>query len=262
MAQLTATTLTVTATNGIIWENLPLNPEKVISAYKIDEFRINSGDTTNYPAIAFVVDYGFKKNDNRPPVEDNSQYWVYAAGDTATRDSDFAVVNAAIAAGGGGGGGEINTASNVGLGDGIFKQKIGVDLQFKTLIAGSGISILSNPDDLILSSSAIAPNVISPPQITSNQDNYNPAGWAAANIIILDVDANREVTGFEAVPGWNRKLLINSSLNFRLRIKYDDAASLAQNRVISTALVDYNLRRGGAVEIIYNDTISKWQIIN
>lgn len=35
------------------------------------------------------------------------------------------------------GGGEINTASSVGLGSGLFSQKVGVDLQFKSIKAGS-----------------------------------------------------------------------------------------------------------------------------
>ena len=53
--------------------------------------------------------------------------------------------------GGGGGGGEVNTASNVGAGEGVFKQKLGVDLQFKSLIAGSGINIVNGADDLTIS---------------------------------------------------------------------------------------------------------------
>lgn len=45
------------------------------------------------------------------------------------------------------GGGEVNTGLNVGLGVGIFDQKVGVDLQFKSLISSDGSQqILSNTD--------------------------------------------------------------------------------------------------------------------
>jgi hypothetical protein len=43
-------------------------------------------------------------------------------------------------------GGEINTASNLGIGTGLFKSKVGVDLQFKTINAGSGA--ISITDDI------------------------------------------------------------------------------------------------------------------
>ena len=47
--------------------------------------------------------------------------------------------------------GETNTASNVGAsGSGVFKQKTGVDLEFKKLIAGSGITITSGTNDLTI----------------------------------------------------------------------------------------------------------------
>jgi len=46
-------------------------------------------------------------------------------------------------------GGEANTASNVGTGAGWYKQKAGVDLEFKSLIAGSTkLSITTNVNDL------------------------------------------------------------------------------------------------------------------
>lgn len=48
------------------------------------------------------------------------------------------------------GGGEANTASNVGSGSGWFKQKSGVDLQFKSAIGNSGIVVTSNTNDLTL----------------------------------------------------------------------------------------------------------------
>lgn len=105
MAQITSSTASVTATNSLVWENRPVNPQKVIQAYKIDDFRLNSGDITGYPAIKFVVDYGFDKTDNKLPTDDNCIYWAYASGDSATRDLDFVDVNDKIGETGGGGGG-------------------------------------------------------------------------------------------------------------------------------------------------------------
>jgi hypothetical protein len=50
----------------------------------------------------------------------------------------------------GGGGGEANTASNVGAGDGLFKQKTGVDLEFKSLVAGTNITLTAAADTVTI----------------------------------------------------------------------------------------------------------------
>ncbi len=54
----------------------------------------------------------------------------------------------------GSGSGEVNTASNLGIGSGVFAQKVGVDLQFKTLLAGSNISITPTSTDITIASTA------------------------------------------------------------------------------------------------------------
>jgi hypothetical protein len=52
----------------------------------------------------------------------------------------------------GGGGGEVNTASNVtdSTGVGVFKQKTGVDLEFYSLLAGTGISVAQVGNDITI----------------------------------------------------------------------------------------------------------------
>jgi len=50
-------------------------------------------------------------------------------------------------------GGEINDGVNVGLGEGVYKQKTGVDLEFKTLIGGTNVTITNNANDLTIDAS-------------------------------------------------------------------------------------------------------------
>jgi len=52
--------------------------------------------------------------------------------------------------------GEVNTASNVGAGIGIFYQKTGVDLEFKSLVAGLGVTLdnVSDPLEIVISATA------------------------------------------------------------------------------------------------------------
>lgn len=50
--------------------------------------------------------------------------------------------------------GEANTASNVGTGEGVFKQKTGADLEMKSLVAGANITITNNANDLTIAATA------------------------------------------------------------------------------------------------------------
>lgn len=58
------------------------------------------------------------------------------------------------AGGGGSGGGDVDGGQNIGGGQEVFKQKVGANLQFKTLVAGNNIDIADNGDELVLSATA------------------------------------------------------------------------------------------------------------
>jgi hypothetical protein len=57
------------------------------------------------------------------------------------------------------GAGEVNTASNVGTGDGVFKQKTGVDLEFKSLKAGTNITLTPSASEIEISSPLVETSV-------------------------------------------------------------------------------------------------------
>lgn len=46
--------------------------------------------------------------------------------------------------------GQNNTASNVGVGSGIFKEKIGVDLKFKSISAGNGVALSITSNEIVV----------------------------------------------------------------------------------------------------------------
>jgi hypothetical protein len=94
--------------------------------------------------------------------------------------------------GGGGGTGENNTASNVGAGAGIFKQKVGVDLELKSLIGGTGISLVNGTDDITINLTG-APTEINIVNVTTAAEL--PATLAANTAYIV----NGEITTSQAI---------------------------------------------------------------
>ena len=68
---------------------------------------------------------------------------------TITQSSDELLISAA-----GPDGGEVNTASNVGAGTGLYKQKVAADLQFKTLKQGTNVTITSDDDEVTINASS------------------------------------------------------------------------------------------------------------
>jgi len=78
------------------------------------------------------------------------------------------------------GGGEANTASNLGSGEEVFAQKVGVDLQFKSLVAGPGITLTPSSTEI-----AIAATSSGFYGITVKQSD-NAAHFSGLNVIAFD----------------------------------------------------------------------------
>jgi len=68
-------------------------------------------------------------------------------------------------------GGETNAGQNIGSGSGIYATKSGTLLQFKSLVAGAGVSITPDTSVITISSTAAQPNTIS--RIVGNSGSWD-----------------------------------------------------------------------------------------
>jgi outer membrane murein-binding lipoprotein Lpp len=89
--------------------------------------------------------------------------------------------------------GEINTASNLGAGEGIYSAKVGTDLQFKSLIAGSNIGITSDADTITINATGLSSPVEifkdGVPVVITSQLNFT-----GTNITVNDVAGVAEIS--------------------------------------------------------------------
>lgn len=102
------------------------------------------------------------------------------------------------------------------------------------------------------------PSVISPAQITSDQDNYSPTGWDDATTVRVDFDSDMNaITSFAAATDGERKKIRNVGTSFGyIPPQHPDAT--AGNAVLGAE--DHFIPPGGTIEIEYDDTDNGWYV--
>lgn len=103
------------------------------------------------------------------------------------------------------------------------------------------------------------PDVISPSQITADQDDYSPTGWADAQIVRLDGDNGiRAITSMAAGYSGEIKQLINIG-SYPIYFPGQHPDGTAANRI--NAEKDIVLFPKKSVQIYYDGTASRWLIL-
>lgn len=103
-----------------------------------------------------------------------------------------------------------------------------------------------------------SPVVISPSQITADNDDYNPTDWDTATVVRLNFDANgHAITSFDAETTGEEKTLVNTT-RFYAYIPSEHPDGTAANRVAGEQ--DHILEPYGSIRIAYDGTSSRWRV--
>lgn len=101
-------------------------------------------------------------------------------------------------------------------------------------------------------------NVITPSQITSDQDNYSPTGWADAQVVRISGDNGfRAITSFASTFSGDKKNIVNAG-SYPVYIPCEHPDGTAANRV--TGSRDYVLMPNSSVSIEKDGTSDRWRL--
>lgn len=116
---------------------------------------------------------------------------------------------------------EVNTASNVGLANGVFAQKVGQDLQFKSIVGGNNISVTNDANTVIIAATAAAETATSFQFTVAFDGNGNlqsisdlPAGWTSAVVGNKATITHTENKMVKNITYWGKDATLGWQLRF------------------------------------------------
>lgn len=129
------------------------------------------------------------------------------------------------------------------------------DTDLKTIRAGDGATL----GGLLLKLWGKS-YTVSPSQITANQNNYSPTDLSIGEALILDLDADRTMTGL-AGGAANREVTLYNKSAYRLTLAHESASSTAGNRFTMPGAVDVVVRPYQSLRLLYSAATSRWIVI-
>ena len=140
------------------------------------------------------------------------------------------------------------------VGSDAFKLKVSAD--------GSAwveaFSIDQSSGNIALLRGVALSGMIAPPQITANQNDYNPAGAAAASVLQLNSDASRSISGLAGGAEGCVVSLINIG-GQPIVLLDESASSTAANRFTLGATLTIAAKQ--AAMLRYDGTAARWRLI-
>lgn len=114
-----------------------------------------------------------------------------------------------------------------------------------TLLANAGAEIQSS--------------VLTPAQITADQNNYAPTGFGSARVLRLATDASRTLTGYSNATNGNRVTFTNIGAQ-DLVLAHESGSSTAGNRFLCPGAGNVTLNTMDSVGLWYDTLSSRWRV--
>lgn len=109
------------------------------------------------------------------------------------------------------------------------------------------------------SSVSVTRAVLSPSQVTANQDDWSPTGFdTETSWLRVDTDASRDFTGLAAGAPGQTVAWTNAGSNPQV-LAHQDTGSAAANRFLLAAAADLTLGAGDTVWLRYDPTSERWR---
>src|SRR4051794_21277672 len=135
-----------------------------------------------------------------------------------------------------------------------FKLKVSAD--GSTWI--EAFSVDQTSGNLTLPRALSLTGILSPPQITANQNDYNPAGLASASVLQLNSDASRNLTGLAGGAEGRVVALLNIG-GQPIALNDESASSSAANRFTIGATLTIAAKQ--AAMLRYDGSAARWRLI-
>lgn len=105
----------------------------------------------------------------------------------------------------------------------------------------------------------VSSGLLVPPQITGNQNNYNPTGLSTCKILALNTDASRDITGFTATSA-GHLILVSNVGSQSIVLRNQSGSSSVGNKMVCPGNTDLTLHLGDQTWMWYDGASTIWRV--
>jgi hypothetical protein len=151
--------------------------------------------------------------------------------------------------------GQVTSASNIGTGAGVFSALVGTDLQFKSLTAGTNITLTPSPTDITITANGLQwSEIIGTTQLAAVDSGYIPTDVALTSItlpLIAPIGSIINVQG-KGAGGWELVANVGQTINLGAAVTSVGGSLASANQFDNISVVCITANSEWATNYVYS----------